>query len=243
MVSPERHGKGRKKGRLAALASGLAAFVIAAFAVMLAPSATPLNNAAWAQDNKPSATASTAPDGKEEPAVTAAESMDAVMWATDPIGGPFTLTDHDGKTRTEKDFLGKIVLVYFGFTHCPDICPADLMAIAGALNEIGDKSQQVQALFITVDPERDTQQLLKLYVDSFHERVLGLTGDAATIRRTANAFKVYYKKIPGDGPDNHSVDHSAYIYLYDQTGHYRGFFPPGTSADRIATVIKPLLKD
>ena len=235
MVSPERHGR----SRIAALAGA----AILAIAITVMPTPSPQGGAAWAQDNKPSATSTPAPDSKEEPAVTAAESMDAVMWATDPIGGPFTLTDHDGKTRTEKDFLGKIVLVYFGFTHCPDICPADLMAIAGALNEIGDKSQQVQALFITVDPERDTQELLKLYVDSFHERVLGLTGDAATIRRTANAFKVYYKKIPGDGPDNHSVDHSAYIYLYDQTGHYRGFFPPGTSADRIATVIKPLLKD
>lgn len=174
--------------------------------------------------------------------ITAAESMDAVMWGQGTIGGPFSLTDHSGKPRTDTDFRGKVLLVYFGFTHCPDICPTDLMAIAGALNTLGSQAEQVQALFITLDPQRDTQSLLSTYVDSFHERLVGLTGSETAIRRAAHAYKVYFKKVPGKNDDDYAIDHSAYIYLMDRDGKFAGVFPPSTSPDRIAQILKPMMR-
>lgn len=173
--------------------------------------------------------------------ITAAESMDAVMWGNATVGGPFTLVDHTGKARTEADFRGKFLLVYFGFTHCPDICPTDLMAIGGALKALGPQAGQVQGLFISVDPERDTPALLATYVDSFHENIVGLTGDDHAIRRAAHAYKVYFSKVPGRGEDDYGFDHSAYIYLMDRDGKFIGVFPPSTPAERIVTVLKPLL--
>ncbi len=173
--------------------------------------------------------------------ITATESMDAVMWGQGTIGGPFRLVDHNGKTRTERDFRGKILLVYFGFTHCPDICPTDLMAIGDALKTLGPLAGQVQPLFISLDPKRDTQDLLATYVDSFHENLIGLTGDETAIQRAAHAYKVYFKKVPGRGEDDYGIDHSAYIYLMDRAGKFIGVFPPSTPPDRIVTVLKPLL--
>jgi len=173
--------------------------------------------------------------------VTAAESMDAVMWGQGQIGGPFTLTDHTGKARTDADFRGKFLLVYFGFTHCPDICPTDLMAIGGALKTLGPLADQVQALFITLDPKRDTRELLTGYVDSFHDNIVGLTGDETAIRRAAHAYKVYFNRVPGKGEDDYLIDHSAYIYLMDRAGKFIGVFPPSTPPDRIVEVLKPLV--
>ncbi len=173
--------------------------------------------------------------------ITAAESMDAVMWGKGTIGGPFALVDHTGKTRTDTDFRGKILLVYFGFTHCPDICPADLLAIGGALKALGPQSDQVRGLFISVDPKRDTPQLLAAYVDSFHDNIVGLTGDETAIRRAAHAYKVYFNKVPGRGDDDYGFDHSAYIYLMDRDGKFIGVFPPSTPAERIVRVLKPLI--
>lgn len=173
--------------------------------------------------------------------ITAAESMDAVMWGQGTIGGPFKLVDHTGTQRTDADFRGKVLLVYFGFTHCPDVCPTDLMAIAGALNELGAKADQVRALFVTLDPARDTQQLLATYVDSFHENLVGLTGSDIDIRRIAHAYKVYFRKVPGKNDDDYAVDHSAYIYLMDREGKFAGVFPPSTSPDRIVAVLKPMV--
>jgi cytochrome oxidase Cu insertion factor (SCO1/SenC/PrrC family) len=173
--------------------------------------------------------------------ITPSESMDAVMWGKGKIGGPFTLVDHNGKTRTDTDFRGKFLLVYFGFTHCPDICPGDMMAMGGALKEIGALADRVQGLFITVDPKRDTPELLAAYVDSFHDNIIGLTGDETAIRRAAHAYKVYFNKVPGRGEDDYGFDHSSYIYLMDRDGKYIGVFPPSTPAERIARVLKPLL--
>lgn len=181
--------------------------------------------------------------GADDPGeLTAAEAMQAVMWGEEPIGGPFALTDHAGRTRTEADFRGKVVLVYFGFTWCPDICPTDLMAIAAALDELGADAEAVQPLFVTLDPQRDTGHLGE-YVQAFHPRLIGLTGDEAAVRRTADAFKVYYRKVPGEGADDYTIDHTAFTYLYDQAGAYLGFFPPGTPPGRIVEVLRPLLAD
>jgi protein SCO1/2 len=173
--------------------------------------------------------------------ITAAESMDAAMWGKGAVGGPFALTDHTGTPRTDADFRGKILLVYFGFTHCPDICPTDLMAIGGALKALGPQAGQVRGLFISVDPARDTTALLAAYVESFHENIVGLTGDESAIRRAAHAYKVYFNKVPGRSKDDYGFDHSAYIYLMDRDGRFIGVFPPSTPPERIARVLKPLV--
>ena len=117
-----------------------------------------------------------------EPQRSAAEIMDILMWAREPVGGPFALIDHTGTSRTERDFRGKLMLVYFGFTYCPDICPTDLQNIGLALDRLGAVGDKVQPLFITVDPERDTPAHLADYVPMFHPRLIGLTGDAEAIR-------------------------------------------------------------
>jgi cytochrome oxidase Cu insertion factor (SCO1/SenC/PrrC family) len=167
---------------------------------------------------------------------SAAELMDVVMWGTEPIGGPFTLVDHTGKTRTEVDFHGKFLLVYFGFTFCPDICPTDLQAISSAIEQLGPEGNAVQPLFITVDPERDTPTHLAQYVPMFHPRLIGLTGDGRQIRAAADAYKVYFEKI-SVGADA-TIDHSSFIYLMDPNGKYLGFFPPSTSAEQFVQIIR-----
>ena len=171
---------------------------------------------------------------------SASELMDVLMWNREPVGGPFALIDHTGKPRTEADFRGKFLLIYFGFTYCPDVCPTDLQAIGLALDQLGEAGEEVQPLFITVDPERDTPQLLADYVQLFHPRMVGLSGDVSAIRQAARAYKVYYVKVATAG-DDYTVDHSGYIYLMDRAGQYLGFFPPGTPPDRMADVIRPLI--
>jgi protein SCO1/2 len=179
----------------------------------------------------------------ETPSRSPAEVMDILMWNREPVGGPFELTDHTGKPRTNSDFRGKLMLVYFGFTYCPDICPTDLQAIGLALDKLGADGDNVQPLFITVDPERDTAQHLAEYVPMFHPRLIGLTGSAEAIRKAADAYKVYYAKVdPGKESDGYyTVDHTAFIYLMDRDGNYLGFFPPGTTADRMVEIIRPRL--
>jgi protein SCO1/2 len=167
---------------------------------------------------------------------SAAELMDAVMWNREPVGGPFALVDHTGKPRTDADFRGKLMLIYFGFTYCPDICPADLLNIGLALEKLGEAAEHVQPLFVTVDPGRDTAEHLKDYVPLFHPRLIGLTGDAAAIHKVAAEYRVYYARVSVKG-DDYTVDHSAFSYLMGADGKYLGFFPPGTPPDSIAQTI------
>jgi len=167
---------------------------------------------------------------------SAAELMDTVMWGREPIGGPFALIDQTGTPRSDQDFRGKLLLVYFGFTYCPDICPTDLQAISLAIDQLGTAGEKVQPLFITVDPERDTAAHLAEYVPMFHPRLIGLTGDAAAIRKAADAYKVYYARV--EAGTDYTVDHSAFIYLMDADGKYLGFLPPGTTPERIAEAIR-----
>lgn len=181
-----------------------------------------------------------AADAPTQSSRSAAEIMDILMWNREPVGGPFTLTDQTGHERTDRDFRGRLMLVYFGFTYCPDVCPTDLQAIGLALDKLGPDADQVQPVFITVDPERDTVNHLADYVPLFHPRLIGLTGSAENIRKVADAYKVYYARVPLDGGD-YTVDHTAYIYLMDRDGNYLGFFPPGTSADRMVEIIRPRL--
>lgn len=173
---------------------------------------------------------------------SAAETMDILMWNREPVGGPFVLTDHAGKPRTDRDFRGMLMLVYFGFTYCPDVCPTDLMAIGQALERLGPDADAVQPVFITLDPERDTAEHLAEYVPLFHPRLLGLTGRLDAIGTAADAYKVYFAKVAnGKNADDYTVDHTAYIYLMDRDGKYLGFFPPGTSAERMVEIIRPRL--
>jgi cytochrome oxidase Cu insertion factor (SCO1/SenC/PrrC family) len=172
---------------------------------------------------------------------SAAELMDAVMWNREPIGGPFALTDQNGTRRTDADFRGKLMLVYFGFTYCPDVCPTDLLQMALAVDQLGPAGEMVQPVFITLDPERDTPEHLKQYMPLFHPRFVGLTGDAIVIGAVARAYRVYYKKIEWDDRSEYTVDHSAFIYLMGRNGEYLGFFPPGTSADQLAEDMRPRL--
>ncbi|OKO75699.1 SCO family protein [Bradyrhizobium sp. NAS96.2] len=179
-------------------------------------------------------------DAPAQSARSAAEIMDILMWNREPVGGPFALTDQAGHARTDKEFRGRLMLVYFGFTYCPDVCPTDLQAIGLALDKLGPGGDQVQPIFITVDPERDTASHLAEYVPMFHPRLIGLTGSAEAIRKVADAYKVYYARVPLKDGD-YTVDHTAYIYLMDRGGSYLGFFPPGTSADRMVEIIRPRL--
>ena len=169
---------------------------------------------------------------------SAAEIMDILMWGREPVGGPFSLIDQSGRPRTNEDFRGKLMLIYFGFTYCPDICPTDLQNIGLALDQLGPEGDKVQPLFITVDPERDTAEHLKEYLPLFHPRLIGLTGDAAAIGAVADAFKVYHVKVPNKQGDDYTIDHTAFIYLVGADGNYLGFFPPGTSAERIAETLR-----
>jgi cytochrome oxidase Cu insertion factor (SCO1/SenC/PrrC family) len=181
----------------------------------------------------------------EAPARSPAEIMDILMWNREPVGGPFELIDHTGKPRTSSDFRGRLMLVYFGFSYCPDVCPTDLQAIGLALDKLGADADRVQPLFITVDPERDTVQHLAEYVPMFHPRLIGLTGSAEAIRKAADAYKVYFARVdpPREDRDYYTVDHTAYIYLMDREGNYLGFFPPGTTADRMVEIIRPRLAE
>jgi protein SCO1/2 len=134
-------------------------------------------------------------------------------------GKSLQLTDHTGRTRTLEDFRGKAVVVFFGFTHCPDVCPTTLADLAQAVKQLGADADRVQVLFVTVDPERDTQQALAKYVTAFDPRFLGLYGDAAATQSVAKEFKIYYEKRKT--ADSYSVDHSAQSYVIDPQGRLR----------------------
>ena len=135
------------------------------------------------------------------------------------IGGPFSLVDQDGRTVTDKDLRGRPFLVFFGFTHCPDVCPTALFEISEVLGKLGPDAGKVSALFVTVDPERDTPAQMKDYLSSFNPRLVGLTGDPAAIAAVAKEYRVYVKKVPLDHGD-YTMDHTALVYLMDKDGRF-----------------------
>jgi len=157
------------------------------------------------------------------------------------FGRELRLTDHTGKPRTLADFKGKVVVIFFGFTHCPDVCPTALAELANAAKELGKDAGRMQVLFVTVDPERDTPAVLASYVPAFDPGFLGLTGDADAIARTAKEFKVFYQKqpLPGGG---YSVDHTAGTYIYDTMGRLRLFAGYGQGASKLLHDIRLLLQ-
>ena len=157
------------------------------------------------------------------------------------FGHDFSLQDPSGRTRTLADFRGKAVVIFFGYTQCPDVCPATLATLAQAMKDLGADADRVQVLFITVDPDRDTADLLSKYVPSFDPRFLGLRGDADATARTAKEFKVLYQKVPGPTPGSYTMDHSAGSYVFDPKGRLRLFVSNAQGADVYAHDLRALL--
>lgn len=153
----------------------------------------------------------------------------------------FALTDHTGKPRTLADFKGKAVVVFFGYTQCPDVCPTTMAEMASVMQKLGTLADQVQVLFITLDPERDTQQLLAGYVPAFDKRFLGLRGTPEQTAKTAKDFKVFYSKVPGSDPGSYTIDHTAGSYVFDRDGRLRLFIRHGQGPDPIVHDLRQLL--
>jgi protein SCO1 len=154
----------------------------------------------------------------------------------------FALTDHNGKPSTLADFKGKALIIFFGFTQCPDVCPTTLAQMAEVLKLMGDDAKRVQVAFVTVDPERDTPELLKKYVPAFHPSFLGLSGNAEATAKVAKEFKVYYQKVPSKTPGNYTMDHTANSFVFDANGQVRLFVKHDTGAAALAKDLKQLLK-
>src|SRR5215467_8543616 len=153
------------------------------------------------------------------------------------IGGPFRLIDQDGQPFSDQDLKGKTFLVFFGFTHCPDICPTTLFEMSEIMRDLGPEADRTAALFISVDPERDTPQAMKDYMSSFDPHVRGLTGDAAALAAVAKAYRVYYRKVPVDGGD-YTMDHTAIVYLMDKEGRFVSPFNMKRTAEVAATELR-----
>jgi len=156
-------------------------------------------------------------------------------------GKDFALTDHTGKARTLGDFRGKVVVMFFGFTRCPDVCPVTLAELKAVKEQLGEEGKRLQVVFVTVDPERDTQKLLAEYVPAFDPSFLGLYGDSAAIAKVAKDFRVFYQKSPGKTPESYTVDHTAGSYIFDPQGRLRLFARHGNAAN-LAADIRTLLR-
>ena len=159
------------------------------------------------------------------------------------IGGPFTLTDQNGRQVTEADFRGKAMLIFFGYTFCPDVCPTSLTEISTAMDQLGPLADKVTPVFVTVDPERDTVDVMKDYVSHFHPSVVGLTGTPDQIKQVAKAYRVYFAKVPDEGGDKDAylMDHSSVIYLMGPDGKFLAHFNHQTDGAAMAERMKSLL--
>jgi protein SCO1/2 len=159
------------------------------------------------------------------------------------FGRDFSLADASGHVRTLADYRGKAVALFFGYTQCPDVCPTTLSALAEAMKKLGPDADRVQVLFVTVDPERDTPDVLAAYTPAFDARFVGLRGDAAATERTAQEFRIIYQKVPGPTPDRYTMDHSAGTFLFDPQGRLRVFEGNGASPDVLAHDLRALLDE
>jgi protein SCO1/2 len=176
--------------------------------------------------------------GREE----AARLMSDLMSGNAPVGGPFTLEDQYGKKRSLAEFRGAVVLLYFGYVYCPDICPTDLIAIAELVRTLGADGDAVQPVFVTLDPQRDTAEVLRSYAAAFHPRLIALRGSEEDVRRVATDYKVFFEKVRPSGSSTYVIDHMAFIFVLDREGKYVAFFPPGTSAQRMKPVVLEMLE-
>ena len=153
----------------------------------------------------------------------------------------FDLPDADGRRRRIADFKGKVTVVFFGYTQCPDVCPTTLLELAAVRKALGTDGARVQGVFVTVDPERDTPQVLKAYVDNFGADFVALRGDTEQTKAVAKHFKVFYAKVPGKAEGHYTMDHTAGSYIYDPSGRIRLFTRYGTGADALTHDLKLLL--
>ena len=158
-----------------------------------------------------------------------------------PMGGELRLTDHNGKPRTLADFRGKVVLVNFGYTQCPDVCPTTLADLASAMKKLGADASQVQVLFVTVDPKRDKPGLLREYLPAFDPNFLGLYGDEDSTKKVTRDFKIYAQERPGKTPETYTVDHAAQTFVFDRQGRLRLVMGYGMAPDAIASDVRLLL--
>jgi protein SCO1/2 len=159
------------------------------------------------------------------------------------FGNDFSLLDPDGKVRTLADFKGKVVVMFFGYTQCPDVCPTTLTEMQQVMTLLGPQSDKVQVLFVTVDPERDSASILKQYVPAFDSRFLGLRpADDAALEKVTKDFKIYYKKVPGTSPGSYTMDHTAGSYAFDPEGHLRLYIKHAQGPETLAHDLKELLK-
>ena len=158
-----------------------------------------------------------------------------------PLGATLELRDHDGRARSLADFRGKVVAVFFGYAHCPDVCPTTLADFAAALKRLGEDAARVQVLFVTVDPKRDTPELLRQYVPAFHPSFLGLWGDDAATLRAARSFGVYSSIQEGQTPETYTVSHSGQTFVFDREGRLRLVVPPGLPVESLVGDLKILL--
>ncbi len=158
------------------------------------------------------------------------------------VGGPFSLIDHTGKPVTDQDFRGRHVLVMFGFTFCPDICPSGLQVMSAALDKLGPKADLITPVFISLDPERDTPAALAAYIPSFHKRLIGLTGSPEQVAAAAKQYRVYFKKVRDEkSTAAYTIDHSALIYLMGPDGAYIAHFTHATGVDTLVERLAKLL--
>ena len=176
-----------------------------------------------------------------EPRAEAARLMSELMSGRHRVGGPFALADPAGRRVALDDFRGKLVLLYFGFASCPDVCPTDLATVGQALRELGEAADAVQPLFVTLDPQRDTPEVLREYAAAFHPRFVALTGSEAEVRRVATDFKVYFAKLKQPGTSTYTIEHTAYTFLLDREGQFATLFPPGTPAERMVFMLREAL--
>jgi len=158
------------------------------------------------------------------------------------MGGPFTLTDHTGRRVTDASYRGRWMLIFFGYTHCPDVCPTELAALAETLETLGPLADRVAPLFITVDPERDTPEALAAYVGLFGGRITGLTGSAAEVAAAARAYRVFYRRVDSPDSTTYLMDHSAFIYLMDPDGGLGAVFRPSQTPAEMAATIRTLIE-
>jgi len=158
------------------------------------------------------------------------------------LGGPFSLVDHTGRAVTEADFAGRFLLVYFGFTYCPDVCPTELGTIAAAIDALEDQGARVTPMLITIDPERDTPEALADYVSRFHPRMVGLTGSPQQVAAAARAYRVFYARVQRPEMTQYLMDHSSFIYLVGPDSRVRALFRPETSPEAIAQAVRGQLR-
>jgi cytochrome oxidase Cu insertion factor (SCO1/SenC/PrrC family) len=157
------------------------------------------------------------------------------------VGGPFTLVRQDGKRVTERDFLGKYMLVFFGYTYCPDVCPTELQVMTAALDMLGPEAESIQPVFVSIDPARDTPEVVKAYVENFGPRLVGLTGSPEEIAKAAKAYRVFYARSGNTGGDDYLMDHSSIIYLMGPKGEFVKHFTYTTDAKKLATELNEVI--